>query len=59
LRHLADVVAVIEGRHTGLPEVDHRLDVVLHLARAAFSTACRIALALGAPLGHIVQPFGR
>ena len=35
-RHLADVVAVVERRHAGVPEGDHRLDMLAHRG------ACRL-----------------
>jgi hypothetical protein len=52
LRHLADVVAVVERGDAGVPEVDHRLDVVLHAGARGLLHRSRIALALVAPLGH-------
>jgi hypothetical protein len=52
LGDLADVVAVIERGDAGVPEVDHRLDVVLHAGARGLLHRSRITLALVAPFGH-------
>ncbi len=57
LRHLADVVAVIERRHALAPEVEHRLDLHRHRALRRRDRALRVALAPLLPLGE--APAGR
>jgi hypothetical protein len=52
LRHLADVVAVIERRHAGVPEIDHGGDMGLHRGAGGRFDRLRIAFLLGAPFGH-------
>ena len=59
LRDLADVVAVVERRHAGVPEIDHRRDMGLHRWRGR-----RVSTALGsvsclARHSATVQPCGR
>ena len=52
LRHLADVVAVIERRHAVVPESDHRLDMLAHRGSRGLLHRFRVALALRPPLGQ-------
>jgi hypothetical protein len=56
-RHLADVVAVVERRHTGVPEIDHGA-TWSPSRRAAASTAFG-SLSRRARHSAMVQPFGR
>ena len=50
LRHLADVVAVVERRHAHLVKCEHRAHVIDHRALRGFFDRLGIALALRLPL---------
>ena len=50
-RHLADVIAVVERRHAGIPEIDHRGDVHLHRGAGRLLHCGGIAFLLVAPFG--------
>ncbi len=52
LRHLADVVAVIERRHASIPEANHGFDMILHRGPRRPVDRLRIAFLLFAPFGH-------
>ena len=52
LRHLADVVAVVERRHAIIPERHHRLDMFAHRRPRRRLDRLRIALALRLPFGQ-------
>ena len=52
LGHLADVVAVVEGRDAGVPEVDHRRDVHLHAGAGRPFHRLGVGFALLAPFGE-------